>query len=52
MLDIAAEADPKDFPFIIAIERRIAEILHAQGRSEEAIEIERRITSISEILED
>mgnify|MGYP002147791001 CR=1 FL=1 len=52
VLDIAADAEPKDFPFIIAIERRIAEILHTQGRSDEAIEIERRIASISEILED
>ena len=52
VLDIAADAESKDFPFIIAIERRIAEILHTQGRSEEAIEIERRIASISEILED
>ena len=52
VLDIAAEAEPRDFQFIIAIERRIAEILHATGRSEEAIEIERRITSVAEILED
>jgi len=52
VLDIAADAEPKDFEFIVAIERRIAEILHTQGRSEEAIEIERRIASISEILED
>lgn len=52
VLDIAADAEPKDFEFIISIERRIAEILHTQGRSEEAIEIERRISSISEILEN
>ncbi len=52
VLDIAAESDPKDFEFIMAIERRIAEILHTQGRSEEATEIERRITAIAEILED
>jgi hypothetical protein len=52
VLDIAAESDPKDFEFIVAIERRIAEILHTQGRSEEASEIERRITAIAEILED
>ncbi len=52
VLDIAAESDPKDFEFIMSIERRIAEILHTQGRSEEATEIERRITAIAEILED
>jgi hypothetical protein len=52
VLDIAADAEPKDFEFIVAIERRIAGILHAEGRSDEASEIERRITAISEILED
>lgn len=52
VLDVAAETEPKDFEFIVAIERRIAEILHATGRSEEAIEIERRIASVAEILED
>lgn len=52
VLDIAAESEPKDFEFIMAIERRIAQILHTLGRSDEAIEIERRITAISEILED
>ena len=52
VLDIAADAENKDFDFIIAIERRIAEVLHAQGRSEEAAEIERRITAVTTILED
>ena len=52
VLDIAAEAEPRDFEFIVAIERRIAEILHTTGRSEEAAEIERRIASVASILED
>ncbi|MFM1796220.1 MAG: hypothetical protein RL733_1, partial [Actinomycetota bacterium] len=52
VLDIAAETEPKDFEFIISIERRIAQILHTLGRSDEAIEIERRIKAISEIIED
>ena len=52
VLDIAADAEPRDFEFIVAIERRIAEVLHSIGRSEEAIEIERRIASVAEILED
>ena len=52
VLDIAADAENKDFDFIVAIERRIATILHAQGRSDEALEIERRITSVAQILED
>ena len=52
VLDIAADAEGKDFEFIVAIERRIAEILHTQGKSEEAAEIERRIAAVSTILED
>ncbi len=52
VLDIAAESDLKDFEFIIAIERRIAQVLRAIGREEEADEIERRISSVSEIIED
>ena len=52
VLDIAADAEPRDFEFIVAIEQRIADVLHATGRSEEAIEIERRIAAVSEILED
>ena len=52
VLDIAADAEGKDFEFIVAIERRIAEILHTQGKSEEAAEIERRIAAVVHILED
>lgn len=52
VLDIAADAEGKDFEFIVAIERRIAEILHTQGKSEEAAEIERRIAAVAHILED
>ena len=52
VLDIAAESDLKDFEFIIAIERRIAQVLRSIGREEEADEIERRISSVSEIIED
>jgi hypothetical protein len=36
----------------VTIEKKIAEILHSLGRSEEASEIERRISSVTEILED
>jgi tetratricopeptide (TPR) repeat protein len=52
VLDVATESEPRDFEFIVAIEKRIAEILHSMGRSDEALEIERRIASVSEILED
>lgn len=52
VLDVAAESDLKDFEFIVAIERRIAQVLRSIGREEEADEIERRISSVSEIIED
>lgn len=52
VLDTATETEPRDFEFIVIIERRIAEILHTTGRSEEAIEIERRIAAVAEILAD
>jgi predicted negative regulator of RcsB-dependent stress response len=52
VLDIAADADPRDFEFIVAIERRIAGVLRATGRADEADEIERRISSVTEIIED
>ena len=52
VLDTAAEAEQKDFEFIVSIERRIASVLHTLGRSEEAVEIERRINSIAEILDE
>ena len=52
VLDVAADTENKDFDFIVAIERRIATILHAQGRSDEALEIERRIASVAQIIED
>jgi hypothetical protein len=51
VLDIAADAEPRDFEFIVAIERRIAQVLRATGRGDEADEIERRITAVSEIIE-
>ena len=52
VLDVATETEPRDFEFIVAIEKRIAEILHTMDRSDEALEIERRIASVAEILED
>ena len=42
----------REFEFIVIIEKKIAEILHSIGRSDEAAEIERRISSVTEILED
>ncbi len=52
VLDIATDGDSKDFDFILEIERRIAGVLIKLGRTEEADEITRRLTSISEVMED
>jgi hypothetical protein len=51
-LAIVSEDEPKDFEFIVDIESRIAKILRMQGRVEEADEIERRLKSVQEALED
>jgi len=52
VLAIVSEDEPKDFEFIVDIESRIAKILRMQGRAEEADEIERRLKSVQEALED
>jgi hypothetical protein len=52
VLAIVSEDEPKDFEFIVDIESRIAKILRMQGRVEEADEIERRLKSVQEALED
>ena len=52
VLEIATEGDWKDFDFIVEIERHIAGVLRQLGRLDEADEIERRLTSVTEITED
>ena len=52
VLAIVSEDEPKDFEFIVDIESRIAKIMRMQGRVEEADEIERRLKSVQEALED
>jgi hypothetical protein len=52
VLAIVSEDEPKDFEFIVDIESRIAKILRMQGRVDEADEIERRLKSVQEALED
>ena len=52
VLTAASEDEPRDFDFIVSIESRIAQVLKQLGRTEEATEIERRISSVSEILGD
>jgi tetratricopeptide (TPR) repeat protein len=52
VLEIVTETDNKDFDFILEIERKIAGVLHKLGREEEAAEIERRVSAVSEIVEE
>ena len=52
VLAIVSEDEAKDFQFIVDIESRISKILRMQGRIDEADEIERRLKSVQEALED
>ena len=52
VLDIATDSEWKDFEFIVDVEKKIAGVLRLVNRSAEAIEIERRIASVTEVIED
>ena len=52
VLSVVTDDEPKDFEFIIDVESRIAKIIRMQGRIEEADEIERRLKSVQEALEE
>ena len=52
VLEVATDSDSKDFEFILEIERRIAGVLTKLGRTAEADEITRRLSAISEVMED
>ena len=52
VLQIIAEDEPKDFEFIVDIESRMADVMRALGRVEEAAEIERRLTAVRDSLSD
>jgi len=47
-----AESDTKDFEFILEIERRIATVLYSLGRVDEALEIERRVGAIADVIDE
>jgi len=51
VLEVATDTDPRDFEFIVDIERRIAEVMRKLGRTDEADEIERRLGSVTDIVE-
>jgi tetratricopeptide (TPR) repeat protein len=52
VLSVVSEDDPKDFEFIVDLETRIAKIIRMQGRTDEADEIERRLKSVQETLNE
>ncbi len=52
VLTVISEDDPKDFELIIDVETRIATVMRVQGRAVEADEIERRLRSVSEVMEE
>ena len=52
VLQIIADDEPKDFEFIVDIESRMADVMRALGRVDEATEIERRLTAVRDTLSD
>lgn len=52
VLNTIAEADEKDFDFIIEVEQEIAKTLRNRGDLEAAHEIERRIAAVRDVIED
>ena len=52
VLDIVAESEPKDFEFIMEIERKLSVVLKNLGKNEESEEIERRLNSVSDVIKE
>ena len=52
VLETATDNEPRDFEFILEIERRIASVLRKLDRIDEANEIERRLVAVAEVVED
>ena len=52
VLTTASDEEPRDFEFIVDIESQIASILRKTDRVEEAVDIERRLSSVRSILAD
>ncbi len=52
VLQAATEDDPKDFELIVDVESRVATVMRAHGRIDEADEIMRRLASVSDVLND
>ena len=52
VLQSATEEDPRDFEFIVDIETRMAVAMRTLGKVAEADEIERRLASVSDVLNE
>lgn len=52
VLQAATDDDPKDFELIVDVESRMATVMRAHGRVDEADEIMRRLASVSDVLND
>lgn len=52
VLQTATDEDPKDFELIVDVETRMASVMRAHGRGDEADEIMRRLAAVSEVLND
>ncbi len=52
VLQAATDDDPKDFELIVDVESRMATVMRAHGRNDEADEIMRRLASVSDVLND
>jgi hypothetical protein len=52
VLENVTESEFKDFEFIIDIERKIALTLRKLDREDEAIEIQRRLDAVVEVIDE
>lgn len=52
VLEITADAEWREMEFIVEVERKMVAALRSLNRQDEANEIERRLTSVTEVLED
>jgi SpoU rRNA methylase family enzyme len=52
VLQVATEESERDLEFIVEIESKIAQVMRKVGRESEAVEIERRLASVAEVLNE
>jgi tetratricopeptide (TPR) repeat protein len=52
VLQTATDEDPRDFDLIVDVETRMASVMRSQGRVEAADEIQRRLASVTDVLNE